>query len=174
MTYDSEHAFCDISDLDYKTQCCAANSRIMRDFHEICNENTGCCGSMPDCVAHCSYVNLHEQFLKYNSRDEQLLLDLSVAEKRDLFTQGEKECRIDSKSVNHNRYFNDDFQKFCHNTQMTAKETSSRSGKGAMASKVEMVVALPDESCNAACSRLDESPLDMLPGHQETKTTYHV
>ena len=127
---------------------------------------------MPDCVAHCSYVSLHKQFLRYNTRSEQLLLDLKEAEKRELFVECEKQCRIDSKSVNHNRYFNDDYQKYCHSqiTDQIASPSQNRANTKDAAefhNKIEIVLARPNESCHAACSRLDEDdPLTMLPGHK--------
>jgi len=122
---------------------------------------------MPDCVSHCSYVSLHKRFLRYNTRQEQLLLDLTEVEKRQLFTECEKQCRIDSRSVNHNRYFNDEFQKYCHSQLATESETSKNDEESSFeqfGSKVKTILAKPDESCHQACSRLDEDPLSMLPG----------
>ena len=93
LTYDSEHAFCDVSDLEVQTQCCARDSRIIRDFHDSCNENSGCCGSMPDCVAHCSYTSVKELFFTPQSHSDQtqmLMIDLSEGEKRAIFDKCER------------------------------------------------------------------------------------
>ena len=71
LTYDSNHAFCDVTDLSPDTKCCKNDKVIERDFLSNCKENSSCCASMPDCVAHCAQskkldlakqtVNMQEQ-----------------------------------------------------------------------------------------------------------------
>lgn len=54
MTYDSMHSFCDITDINPTTHCCEEDKRLDIGYGLGCNENTQCCESMPQCVAHCS------------------------------------------------------------------------------------------------------------------------
>ena len=58
---------------------------------------------MPDCVAHCSTLQFDKQ-----------KADVEISPGADVFTECEWQCRISSKSINHNRYFNDPTHKYCH------------------------------------------------------------
>jgi len=84
---------------------------------------------MPDCVAHCSA-------LKFDLEKA----DVESNPSADAFAECEQECRISSKSINHNRYFNDPAHKYCHGLPDP--------------SLMKSIIAEADESCDAACARL--------------------
>ena len=120
LTIDSDANFCKVTGLNSTTGCCNPEIIEVRDYHANCNENTKCCGSVPDCMAHC-----------LNSGDNE----------NTTFDRCSQTCRTSSKSVNHNRYYNDPQHKYCYGD--------------ADASIIKVVKGKENESCTEACHRFN-------------------
>lgn len=99
-----------------------------------------CCASVPDCVNFC--VRSTTKFDEVKDDDPETVLRF--------FDECQRQCRIYSRSINHNRYFNHAKNKYCF-------------GEGPNEKIVKTVIAKPGQSCTQACHAL--SATDYLIGN---------